>query len=383
MLRANINDCLSLISVFSKHINTIQSGKLKIAMEELDSQDAGKSLFKFLKALLEEYKSMSEAINSYKTDEEFTARKLNELEHKYKSLLIENGSLTERENHIKSELDALLDHKHKIEAERNEHYRKCLELESENQQLNVERSKAYSDIERLESRVKQISILKERHALDYRHKTLVNDNGIKTNIKDKVEYLTNERSDLERMLLKICEVLPAGDLRKNISELIKTQLHIHDISRDRYQLIATLNQTEGLLRSNTTRTECVAAGIQLRKEVEKLREELLNYEEQILNGKERLVKLEEELERLGASENRKATVFLDNEKLLKQRRDRIEELEQQAANMRYELKNAGEYRPHTERYKTNNENIQMNYDTHEKATLKERLMKVKSSFTSH
>jgi chromosome segregation ATPase len=372
-----------LISVFSKHIKSIQSEKLKSAIEELDSQDTGKSLFKFLKALLEEHKSITEVMNSYKTDEEFTARKFSELEHKYKSLLIENGSLTERENHIKSELDALLDHKHKIEAERNEHYRRCLELESENQQLNVERSKAYSDIERLESRVKQMSIIKERHALDYRHKTLLTYNEVKSTTKDQLEYLTNERNDLESMLLKISGVLPAGELRKNISELIKTQLYIHGIGRERCQLVATLNQTEGLLRSNTTRTECVAAGIQLRKEVEKLREELLNYEEQIVNGKERLMKLEEELERIGASENRKATVFLDNEKLLKQGRDRIEELEQQAANMRYELKSAEEYRPHTERYKSNNENMQMNYNINERATLKERLMKVKSSFTSH
>eukprot|EP00826_Nyctotherus_ovalis_P001479 TRINITY_DN10233_c0_g1_i2.p1 TRINITY_DN10233_c0_g1~~TRINITY_DN10233_c0_g1_i2.p1 ORF type:complete len:605 (-),score=161.40 TRINITY_DN10233_c0_g1_i2:29-1843(-) len=386
-LKSNVYNCLSLISIFSKSLDVSRSEKLKVAAEEFElikSKDAGRSLEHFLRTMMDEYKIMLQNVNSLKAERELAAQKLSELEARYRSILAENGSLSQREDHIKSELDILLDHKHKIEAEKKDYYRKCLELESENQQLNIEREKAQSDIERLESRIRQISILKERHTLDYKHKILVNDQGNQITAKDKLELLSNERNDLEAVLSKICDALPSGELRKTVSEFIETQLNIHGIDREKREIIVKLNQTESLLRSqiSTPRAEYVTVGIQLRKEVERLREELLNYEEQMACYRERLESLEAELEKLAARENRKAEVFLDNEKLLRQRRDRIEELEKEAATMRYELKSAEEVRALTERYR-GNENMPVNCEAHEKGTLKERLMKVKSSFISH
>lgn len=386
-LKSNVYNCLSLISIFSKCFNVSQNERLKIAAEEFELvklEDAGRSLEEFLKIMIEEYKAMLQTTNLLKAEKELVAEQLSELEVRYKSLLAENGSLTQREDYIKSELDILLDHKHKIEAEKKDYYKRCLELESENQQLSIEREKAQGDIERLESRIKQISILKERHTLNYRHKTLAADQGNQVTAKDKLELLSNERNDLETVLSKVCDALPSGELRKTVSDLIRTQLNIHGIGREKCEMIVKLNQTESLLRSqiSTPRAEYVTVGIQVRKEVERLREELLNCEEQMACHKERLESLEAELEKLAARENRKAEVFLDNEKLLKQRRDRIEELEREAASMRHELKNAGETRAFTERHR-DSENVPSNCEAHAKATLKERLMKVKSSFAAH
>eukprot|EP01022_Parablepharisma_sp_SALTPOND_P018560 TRINITY_DN304_c0_g1_i1.p1 TRINITY_DN304_c0_g1~~TRINITY_DN304_c0_g1_i1.p1 ORF type:complete len:1205 (-),score=223.99 TRINITY_DN304_c0_g1_i1:1337-4951(-) len=424
-LKTALNGCLSIISSFAKQfdplavnptqIQSVVSRKFRdivstfVKYQPLQDlyglDDAGRKISDFVRLVTEELEVLSKAVVSQKAESQILTQKVFTLESKCSTLTIDEEGMKERERYLKAEADNLREEKRKLELEREIYYKREKQLEGENYQLRMESDKAKRENEKLESQMRQAAVYQERSVLEYKQRTLTaeRENLQLRNAEEKIDFLTNEKRDLEMLLAKLSNSMPSAEMQRTVSSLIKTQSDLHMALREKHRLTAALMQAEGTLRTHISATATItdpSMGLRLRKDVERLRDELASYEERIELDKKQLSGLEDELKGLEIGERRKATVFIDNEKLLADKRKRIEELERKGMSMRYEVdepKKANEKtnrsfvgdsisseRADMRRYKedTPSRTYAGQEDLSGRSTLQQRLMQVKSSFST-
>jgi len=364
----------------------------------------------FIKINCEEIESIARIIGSFKSESQVMEQKINSLESKLNAQLLDTEGLQERERYLKAEAENLREEKRRLELERELAYKREKQLEAENYSLRTENDHIKRDAEKLETQARQATLTQEKIALEIKHKTLTaeRDNLTVRNLDEKLDFLASEKRDLELMLAKIASSLPNLDMQKTISGLVKTITDLHTAVREKHRLTAALMQAEGMLRTHISATATISdpsMGVRLRKDVERLRDELSACEERIELDKKQLNGLEDELKGLEVGERRKASVYIDNEKLLAEKRKQIEDLERKTVSARYEepllmeREKAKSFVGDSERYEK--EEVEKNKfenptnispspirtyggqgEIMNRSTLQQRLMNVKSSFST-
>ena len=340
-LKEILDQCLSLISQFAKDIKShnlksVSVGeKFRYAFKDFtvnkanDIQESVEEISKFIKVITKEFELLMRVVGAYDVDTHNLMHKNYDLEVKCSSLAEERLRTTE--HYSRSVMR---------EASRK---RSEMPLKKVNEVEALSEQQFGSEISRHRN---QIGLLSMQENLQLR------------NAEEKVRFLTTENQDLTSMLEQFTDLISTEGGQKVANNLLKVQLNLHMLIREKHKLTVALTQAEGALRTHiTSSVSNTEEGLRIRKQVEQLREEVSRCEEQIETNKHQLRKLQARLIKSTETET-------------------IDECKQRFFN------SIKKYEPIKKSYtrKVIDENI--DYPKRERSTLKERLSRVNTSFSN-
>ncbi|CAG9327994.1 unnamed protein product [Blepharisma stoltei] len=247
-------------------------------------------------------KELELLIRSYsdlKQESQVTAQKLLLLQQRYDALSIDDAALKDRERNLRSEVEALVEEKNKLEIDRESSFNKSRSFQNEAGALKRDLQSLNEENNKLKDQLKYSA----SETIKWRT-TAESDVFALKMLEDKANQILKEKKGLEGFLKMLQASIPYSDLQLILVEMMKTHGDIEICERERIRIEGQLIALENELRSSIGLSQEENA-INARREIEAMRSQLDRIEAQIQNYKRKMVGLEGELKECGNIERRK------------------------------------------------------------------------------